>query len=118
MDEQLDALAGLVTEGGEGRSGEVGKRETGGGGVAEADQCQPEAEPPCAVAAHEPVPLQRAGEAVGGGAGQAGCCLQFGEPARSLALDGPQDGDRLVDYPDAGYNVHGARIPSQDVRRG
>ena len=81
--EQLHALAGLVAQRGEPGPGEVGEREPVGGGVAEPDERQPEAEPPVGVAAHQAVLLEGDGQAVGRRPRQPGRRLQLGEAARA-----------------------------------
>ena len=87
-DEQLHALTRLVAERGEGGSGEIGEREGVGGGLAEGDEPEAEAEPPVGVAAHEAVLLERRRQAMGGRPRQTGGGLQLGEPAGPVALEG------------------------------
>ena len=70
--EQLDRLAGLVPQPLERRPGVHPPGDGLGGGVAEPDQAQAQGEPPLAVAPDQAVHLERHGQPVGGGPGQAG----------------------------------------------
>ena len=98
-DEQLHALARRVAQRGEPRPGQLGQREAVRRRLPEGDEAEPEAEPAVAVAPHQTVLLERAGEAVGGRPGQAGRGLQLGQPARPGALEGAQHGHGLVERP-------------------
>jgi hypothetical protein len=62
------------------------------------------------------VGLEGDGEAVGGGAGQAGGGDQTGKVVRAL-LQRTEETGGLVNHADAAYScVHEVRLPSQNVR--
>ena len=63
---------------------------------------RPEGEPAVVVAPHQPVGLERHGQPVGGGPGEAGGLDQLGQRA-GPGLDGVEHGHRLVEHADAAY---------------
>ena len=81
---------------------ELGERERVGRRPAEADQAEAEAEPPLLIAPDQPVVLEGAQQAVGGGAWKTGLRLHVGQPGRPDPLEGAEHRNGLVDDPDAG----------------
>jgi hypothetical protein len=99
-DEQLHRLAGLGPQGLQRRAGRVHEGQRLRGRTAEGDEPQAQDEAAVPAPTHEPVGLQRDGQAVGGGAAEAGGVDQLGQRAGAL-LEGVEHHDRLVEHADA-----------------
>jgi len=69
--------------------------------VADTDQAQTERVPSPSVAPHHPVLLQRQHQAMRGGPRETAADLQLRQRLWTLRLERAQDGNRLVEYPDA-----------------
>ena len=114
--EQLGRLARLVAKTGKRGTGGLGKGPPGSCGLAEGDETGSEGEPAIDGATEEPVHLKGGGDAVRGGATQAGLFDQLGERC-AIVGDRIQHRCGLVDDANATYTrVHIPKRMSHIVR--
>ena len=108
---QLGGLAGDVAQPGQHRAG-GGEQAVLAGGGGQLGEPGAEHEASLHVAGHQAVVLQRDGETVGGGPGEAGAGDQPGE-GRRTGLEGGEHEGGLVEHADSAGVVHMAILPSQ-----